>query len=879
MARAYNKKVRPRKFEVGQLVLRRILPHQAEAKGKFAPNWQRPSVVTRVLSNGALYLIDVEGTENSLDSEKLSVEKGSHQTDIDRIRRERVSGATFEEVIDIAREIESVYHWEQDDREAKRPRGFGSYGGAPSREKNTDRKSVEKNFCAKKILVYGIGRDEYNRISACETTKEIWEALQIAYGGTTQVKQSKIDMLTTDSWESKVNAITEAKDLQELTIDELIGNLKIYEMKRKIDSERREPKKEKNLVLKAESNDSSDEDNNMAYLTKAKRNLVPDKLFKKKRSADNVVKQALAVWGDSSRKSEDETDARDSSMMAVESEENEYDSIFTLMAQSDDDDEYDNNSEVNFRNVQRNLKSYSAKKLMSLASVLIDAYHSLVEDKDALTLELGKAEQTRDDLETIENFSKENKEKKALVKRVTEIEEERDDLLIVIANLRETIEGLGTESKHGNSGKGKEVASRAHIRLENKLKAVRTSLCVETEKNKHLQTDLEREKNDLEKSQKWTWSSEAITAMYINNGGNRQGIGFQREKTPYNPHSKYVTGTVKGSSQQWFMDSGCSKHMIGNTIDFLSLKALQGRSVSFDNGKKGYILGVGKVGKSLTHSIENVYYVNGLKYSLLSVSQICDKGNKVEFLSNICTVTNLVTSEVVKIESRVACIRSDHGTEFDNAKFDEFYNENGITHNFSAPRTPQQNGVVERKNRILEEMERTMLIDSGIAKNFWAEAVNTACYLVNRNDQLGKVDAKSDEGIFLGTKDDQDGEPLLVPGEVINMTNGKADMMSQVKEPSGDNVASSLRELGTSITTTEAEERVVDAVQGTPQVPERRIQGNQLDMPSSSINEPQMPNWKHKSFHSLDNIITPLDSGVQTRSKARNSLAFSTFLS
>ncbi|XP_070013836.1 uncharacterized mitochondrial protein AtMg00300-like [Nicotiana sylvestris] len=69
-------------------------------------------------------------------------------------------------------------------------------------------------------------------------------------------------------------------------------------------------------------------------------------------------------------------------------------------------------------------------------------------------------------------------------------------------------------------------------------------------------------------------------------------------------------------------------------------------------GKKGYILGVGKVEKSLTHSIEDVYYVNGLKYSLLSVSQICDKRNKVEFLSKICTVTNLVIGEVVIMAKR-----------------------------------------------------------------------------------------------------------------------------------------------------------------------------------------------------------------------------------
>ncbi|XP_070002028.1 uncharacterized protein [Nicotiana sylvestris] len=311
---------------------------------------------------------------------------------------------------------------------------------------DADRKAVEKNFRAKKILVCGIGPDEYNRISACQTAKEIWEALQTTHEGTTQVKQSKIDMLTTEdelfrikydesiqdmhtrftsiinelhslgevilgnklvrkilsilpsSWESKVNVITEAKDLQELTIDELVGNLKTYEMKRKIDIERREPKKEKNLghfikdypLIKQEHSKYNPD-------KAAKRNPVHDKHFKRKRSADNVVKQALAAWVDSSSKSEEEIDAGDSSMMIVESKGNEYDSRFALMAHSDDDEE-DDNDEVNFRDVQRNLKSYSPMKLMSLANVLIDAYHSLVEDKDALTLELGEAEQIKDDL-------------------------------------------------------------------------------------------------------------------------------------------------------------------------------------------------------------------------------------------------------------------------------------------------------------------------------------------------------------------------------------------------------------------------------------------------------------------------------------------------
>ncbi|XP_070025450.1 uncharacterized protein [Nicotiana sylvestris] len=149
-----------------------------------------------------------------------------------------------------------------------------------------DRKAIGKNYHAKRILMCGIGPDEYNRVSACDNAKEIWEALQTTHEGTTQVKKSKIDMLNTKyelfrmkndesiqdmhtrftsiinelhslgdviprnklvrkilsvlpgSWESKVNAITKAKDLDTLTMDELISNLKTYEMKRKKDNER-----------------------------------------------------------------------------------------------------------------------------------------------------------------------------------------------------------------------------------------------------------------------------------------------------------------------------------------------------------------------------------------------------------------------------------------------------------------------------------------------------------------------------------------------------------------------------------------------------------------------------------------------------------------
>src|SRR3954466_13988762 len=83
-------------------------------------------------------------------------------------------------------------------------------------------------------------------------------------------------------------------------------------------------------------------------------------------------------------------------------------------------------------------------------------------------------------------------------------------------------------------------------------------------------------------------------------------------------------------------------------------------------------------------------------------------------------------------EFKIIKVRSDHGDEFENRFFEIYFKENGTSHDFSFPRTPQQNGVVERKNRTLQEMARTMINETNMAKHFWAEAINTACYIQNR---------------------------------------------------------------------------------------------------------------------------------------------------
>jgi hypothetical protein len=79
---------------------------------------------------------------------------------------------------------------------------------------------------------------------------------------------------------------------------------------------------------------------------------------------------------------------------------------------------------------------------------------------------------------------------------------------------------------------------------------------------------------------------------------------------------------------------------------------------------------------------------------------------------------------------RIKKIRNDNGTEFKNSQIEGFLEE-GIKHEFSSLYTPQQNGVVERKNITLLDMARTMLDEYKTPDRFWVEAINTACYSIN----------------------------------------------------------------------------------------------------------------------------------------------------
>jgi hypothetical protein len=136
---------------------------------------------------------------------------------------------------------------------------------------------------------------------------------------------------------------------------------------------------------------------------------------------------------------------------------------------------------------------------------------------------------------------------------------------------------------------------------------------------------------------------------------------------------------------------------------------------------------------------------------------------------------------------RLKAVRSDRGGEFSSWNFKEFCDKHGIKREYTIPRTPQQNGVVERQNRSVQQMARSMMNERNIPQTYWVEAIHTVvhilnkshlrphsdktpyelwfgrpasikhfkvfgskCYIKNNDENIGKYDDRVDEGIFLG---------------------------------------------------------------------------------------------------------------------------------
>ncbi|KAD5960963.1 hypothetical protein E3N88_12436 [Mikania micrantha] len=233
-----------------------------------------------------------------------------------------------------------------------------------------------------------------------------------------------------------------------------------------------------------------------------------------------------------------------------------------------------------------------------------------------------------------------------------------------------------------------------------------------------------------------------------------------------------TTWAWESKSNLWIVDSGCSRHMTGNKTHQHKYEPFFGGSVAFGSDPVGgYITGRGTItnGKKPGFVVpndqillraprrNNMYMLDmstvaplsniscfvskaSLDESSLWHRRLChckkSRYTWVFFLSTKDETAETLKSFILRVENEsdhhVKIIRSDQGTEFKNHVLNSFCESKGITRQFSAPRTPQQNGVAERKNRTLIEAARTMLSDVKLPLTFWAEAVNTACYVQNR---------------------------------------------------------------------------------------------------------------------------------------------------
>nr|GEV65454.1 hypothetical protein [Tanacetum cinerariifolium] len=255
-----------------------------------------------------------------------------------------------------------------------------------------------------------------------------------------------------------------------------------------------------------------------------------------------------------------------------------------------------------------------------------------------------------------------------------------------------------------------------------------------------------------------------------------------------NPHQ-----TLKGKG---IVDSGCSRHMTGNKTYLIDYQDFNGGPVAF-GGSKGQITRKGKI-KTGKLDFEDVYFVKELQhFNFFSVSQMFDKKNKVLFTDIECLVSSPnfklpdenqvllrvprqynmydINLENIAHSGGLACLIAkatvDESTKWHrrmtipvllvikegNTRPPVKRDQEGI----QFARTPQQNEVAERKNKTLIEAAKTMLADSFLSNTFWAKAVSTACYVLNRvfvtkpqnktpyELLTGKFAEKSDEGILV----------------------------------------------------------------------------------------------------------------------------------
>nr|GEZ82247.1 integrase, catalytic region, zinc finger, CCHC-type, peptidase aspartic, catalytic [Tanacetum cinerariifolium] len=227
----------------------------------------------------------------------------------------------------------------------------------------------------------------------------------------------------------------------------------------------------------------------------------------------------------------------------------------------------------------------------------------------------------------------------------------------------------------------------------------------------------------------------------------------------------------------FIVDSGCSKHMTGNLKILINFEEKFLGTIKFGNDQIAPILGYGDLVQG-TVTIKRVYYVEGLNHNLFSVGQFCDADLEVAFRKSTCFIRDLkgndlltgsrgtdlysITLQDTNSPDPIYLMAKETSSQawlwhrrLSHLNFDTinllskndivtlhvYFVAEGILHQMSVAQTPEQNDVVERRNRTLVEAARTMLSAAKVPLFFWAEAIA----IVKENQEKDKIGSKPDK--------------------------------------------------------------------------------------------------------------------------------------
>src|SRR3954464_7201440 len=790
------------------------------------------------------------------------------------------------------------------------------------------------NSKALNALFNGIDRNIFRLVHQCELAKDVWDTLKTTHEGTSKVKMSRLQLLTTKfenlrmrddesiqdfhmnildiantsgalgekmsdeklvrkilrslpkRFDMKVTAIEEAQDISKMKVEELIGSLQTFEMGISENSE----KKNKSIAFVSNSQEEAEESReenlseSIAMLGK-QFNKIMRRMDQKPRPNVKNISSDISRSYDSGRRTKPEEKYNHSKGIQCHGCEG-YGHIRAecptylkkqkkglSVSWSDEDSESDFEEE-------------SAKHVTALTGVYNSDEDS---SEDELSFEELATSYRKLCIRSAEVCQQGEKQKKYIVQLEADnkgLSKTISELNSEIIMLQSKLDQMSKYVKMLNSGSdmleeilqiGKSsgdmsgigfVGTKKHSQDGNRVKPETEVL---NPMSKHVTQH--HEKSEMKrKFQRWRCHycgrfGHIKPFCFILYGYPDQAPYYKPkqimpiQKQQWKPKNMALiahTSLRVSAKEDWYFDNGCSRHMTGLKNLLVDIKSHSTSYVTFGDGAKGEIKGVGKLDCSGVPNLEDVLLVKDLNANLISISQLCDQGYQVNFTKDECVVTNkekevvmrgvrskdncylwvshessystvcskeeeakqwhqklghlhlrgmkrlisleavrgipklqidegkicgecqvgkqtrmshpkvthLTTSRVLELlhmdlmgpmqieslggknyayvvvddysrftwvnfireksdvfdvfkdlcqriqrekDNSVVRIRSDHGKEFENQKFAEFCPSEGIHHEFSSPITPQQNGVVERKNRTIQESARAMI--------------------------------------------------------------------------------------------------------------------------------------------------------------------------